>query len=341
MQYLCITMAIHKYALIRYKTLDRCFRNSGRMFFIQDLIEECNQALSEYDPTCNGVSRRTIFTDINFMESEAGWSIPLERITYGKRSYYRYSDLSFSIDNQPLNMVEADQLKSALMVMSRFSGVPQFEWVDELIPQLEAQFDLKQQEHPIISFESNTYLKGKEFLPELFNAITNEQVLLITYKDFKTSEAYSFNFHPYFLKQFNNRWFVLGRHNEYEKSEWNLALDRIISIEETTMAYLKTSIDWEEYFDDFIGVTKGEGEIQEIELLFSPGLSPYIKTKPIHSSQISKEIEEGLLVKIKVIPNYELEQLLLSYGENVQVVSPVYIREKIIQRLQQNLKQYI
>lgn len=127
---------------------------------------------------------------IEFKGSEFGWSFPLERYFVGRRCYYRYSDLKFSITNQPLNIIEADQFKSALLIMSRFSGVPQFEWVDELIPQLETQFDLKQRENPIMSFESNVYIKGKEFLSTLFDAINSQQVIEINCKDFKTAEAY-------------------------------------------------------------------------------------------------------------------------------------------------------
>jgi predicted DNA-binding transcriptional regulator YafY len=327
-------MSVNKYAFIRYKVLDRCFRNPGRMYFIEDLIDECNLVLTDYDPNCSGISRRTIFNDIEFMESEFGWSVPLGRYTVGKRCYYRYYELGFSITNQPLNMVEADQLKSALIIMSRFSGVPQFEWVDELIPQLEAQFDLKKREHAVISFESNQYLKGKEHLSILFDSINNEQVLHINYKDFKSKEPYAFNFHPYYLKQYNSRWFVFGRHHEFENSTWNLALDRIISIESTSRKYIKTDIDWEEYFDDFIGVSKPfNADIEKIELLFSSSLSPYIKTKPIHPSQIEKESEEGLHIKIQVIPNFELEQLILSFGEGVKVVQPEFLKNKISQRI--------
>jgi len=339
-------MSVTKHQLIRYKILDQCFRNPGRTYFIEDLINACNDAIIEIDPKSKGISRRTIFMDIEFMESEAGWSVPLERYTLGRRCYYRYSDLSFSISNQPLNLVEAEQLKSALIVMSRFSGVPQFEWVDELIPQLKVQFGLKDKDQPVISFQSNQYLKGKEYLSVLFQAINNEQVLHIQYKDFKSSESYSFHLHPYFLKQYNNRWFVFGRNHESNKSDYNAALDRIISIESTTLKFIDSEIIWEDvsnedYFGDIIGVSKPEGaDLEKIELLFTPSLAPYIVTKPIHSSQIDKQVEDGLLVKIEVIPNYELEQLILSFGEGVKVLAPDSLQERILNRIQTNLDQY-
>jgi predicted DNA-binding transcriptional regulator YafY len=337
-------MSITKHAYLRYKTLDRCFRNTGRNYFIEDLIDECSKMLIEINPDVQGISRRTIFSDIGFMESSDGWEIPLDRVTDGKRVYYRYTDPTFSINNQPLNMKEADQLRSALTIMSRFSGAPQFEWVDELHTQLKAQFNLEDSDQPIISFESNLYLKGKELIGELFEAILNKIVLEITYQDFKSPEPYGLIFHPYYLKQYNGRWFVFG-FDEITERIRNLALDRIQSFSKSTNKYRPTDIVWENqedgYLDDIIGVSKPyEGEIKTIELLFDTDRAPYIETKPIHPSQSSKRVENGLLVKLEVIPNYELEQLILSFGEGVKVLAPSFLSERIQLRLTSALARY-
>ncbi len=327
-------MSINKNALIRYQVLDRCFRNSGRMYFWNDLLEECNKALLAFDPSSDGIQRRQLFDDIRFMESEQGWSVPLVRKRYGRKVYYRYEDLKFSINNQPLNDLEAEQIKSALQIISRFSGTPQFEWVNEMIPMLESKFGLIERKNEVISFESNIDLKGLHFLTPLFNAIINERVLLVKYKDFKSSEPYEVTFHPYYLKQYNNRWFVFGLNSDNQVPTWNLALDRIESFSESTLKYKVSEVDWEEYFFDIIGVTRPEGiELQEIVLKFSPKVAPYIITKPIHPSQKHKNDPTGLEVRIKVIPNFELERLILSFGEQVKVISPQDFKERISQRL--------
>lgn len=327
-------MSNNKNAVIRYKTLDRCFRNSGRMYFWEDLLEECNEALVDFDPKSEGIQRRQLFDDIRFMESQAGWSIPLDRIRHGRKVYYRYEDLSFSINNQPLNDSEAEQIKSALQIFSRFSGTPQFEWVNEMIPMLESKFGLIERKSEVISFESNIDLKGIHFLTPLFNAIVNERVLIVKYKDFKSSEPYEITFHPYYLKQYNNRWFVFGLNTANQVEKWNLALDRIESLSETAQKYKRTDTDWEDYFLELVGVTRPEGVVlQEINLKFSPEVAPYVITKPIHPSQKHKNDTTGLDVKIKVIPNFELERLILSFGEQVKVVSPPDFKERISQRL--------
>lgn len=334
-------MAINKNALLRYQVLDRCFRNPGRMYFIEDLLNECNNALIELDPHSNGIQKRQLFDDIRFMESEAGWSIPLERFRHGRKVFYRYEDLSFSINNQPLNDAEAEQIKSAIQIISRFSGTPQFEWVNEMIPKLESKFGLIKRKHEIISFENNIDLKGIDFLTPLFNAIINERVLNVKYKDFRSLEPYEIIFHPYYLKQYNNRWFVFGLNAENQIPNWNLALDRIESLSETDLKYKLSEIEWEDYFYDIVGVTRpNEGEIDNIVLKFSPEVAPYVITKPIHPSQKHKSDSTGLEVNIKVIPNFELERLILSFGEQVQVISPKKLKDRITQRLKSTILCY-
>ena len=334
-------MSINKNALIRYQVLDRCFRNPGRMYFLEDLLEECNKALLDLDPNSEGIQRRQLFNDIRFMESEQGWSVPLGRIRHGRKVYYRYEDLNFSINNQPLNDSEAEQIKSALQIFSRFSGTPQFEWVNEMIPMLESKFGLIERKHEVINFDSNIDLKGLQFLTPLFNAIINERVLLVKYKDFKSSEPYEITFHPYYLKQYNNRWFVFGLNADNQVSNWNLALDRIEDLSETNIKYQSSATDWEEYFYDLVGVTRPEGtELQEIVLKFSPEVAPYIITKPLHPSQKHKNDPTGLEVRIKVIPNFELERLVLSFAEQVKVISPQDFKERISQRLSSSGRLY-
>ncbi len=288
----------------------------------------------EFNPSNEGIRRRQLFDDIRFMESEQGWSIPLGRFQYSRKVYYRYEDLSFSISNQPLNDAEAEQIKSALQIFTRFKGTPQFEWVNEMIPMLESRFGLIDRKNEVIRFESNVDLKGIEFLMPLFNAIINERVLIANYKDFKSSIYYQITFHPYYLKQYNNRWFVFGLNSDKLVPNWNLALDRIESLSETRLKYIPSETDWEEYFYDLIGVTRPEGiGIKEVALRFSPEVAPYVITKPLHPSQKFKNDPSGLEVRINVIPNFELERLVLSFGEQVRVISPQDFCERISQRL--------
>ena len=327
-------MSINKNALLRYQVLDRCFRNPGRKYFWQDLLEEINKALVEYNGPGSGIKRRQLFEDIKFMESDQGWAVPLERKKEGRRVYYRYADNDFSISNQPLNENEVNQIEAAISVLSRFSGAPQFEAVQEMIPVLQDRLGLKGTSREVISLESNIDLKGIERLSTFYDAIVNEQVLEVEYKDFKSEESSPIIFHPYYLKQYNNRWFVFGLNEELDIPTWNLALDRVEKITHTRNEYRQSEIDWQDHFYDIVGVTKiPNREIQEIVLEFSEKSAPYVKTKPLHPSQKTEEKDDKLIVKIKVIPNYELESLILSFGENVRVLGPDELQCKLQSRL--------
>lgn len=334
-------MSTNKNALIRYQALDRCFRNSGRKYFWQDLLSEVNKALEEYNGQGSSIKRRQLFNDIKFMESDQGWAIPLERKREGRKVYYRYSDPSFSISNEPLNESEINQIEAAISVLSRFSGAPQFEWVQELIPVLEDRLGLKNHTKEVISVESNIDLKGLEHLSVFYQAIVHEQALDITYQDFKSTEPFNIQFHPYYLKQYNNRWFVFGLHQEFDIPTWNLALDRIVSVSHSLEPYKYYKIEWNDYFYDIIGVTKKhDAEVQEIVLEFSKQLAPYVKTKPIHPTQRTQSSNGKLLVTIQVIPNYELVSQVLSYGEHVKVVAPEKLKQEVAMKLKNSLNNY-
>ncbi|MBK7390177.1 MAG: WYL domain-containing protein [Bacteroidetes bacterium] len=282
-------MATNKHALIRYKILDKCFRNTGRRYFIADLMEAVDQVLEEIHPDSGPISRRQIFDDITFMESSEGWAVELERLKDGRKVYYRYSDPSFSINNMPLNDLEIKQLNSAIEILTQFKGMPQFDWMQELLPKLQEGI-LTEKNSTIIEFDSNKYLKGINWLGELFNAIIYHKVLIVKYNSFTNRKTLLLEIHPYYLKQYNSRWFLFG-HNPSHNSMTNLALDRISDISEIEKKFVENQqIDFNEYFDDVVGVTvKANQQPEKIELWISKGLWPYIETKPIHGSQKSKE----------------------------------------------------
>lgn len=336
-------MAINKHQIIRYNRLDRCFKNFGREYSFEDLLEAVNEAITEHDPTSSGVQTRALRDDIKFMRSESGYNAPIETIKGSNGiHYYRYSDKNYSINNSPLNDTEAQQLKNAVSILQRFEGSPEFEWINQLGPLLNDKFNLKDQDKKVMSLESNIDYKGYDYITPIFNAIINKTVLKINYEPFG-KEAYDVVFHPYFLKQYNNRWFVFG-YNEFNQNQhWNLALDRINgNIETIKEKYRNDETDWQDFFDDIIGVSKDPNkETEEVKLVFTKEQAPYIQTKPLHWSQKSKVLEDGKLeVRIKVIINYELETRILSFGEKVKVIKPVTLVARILERIKHQIENY-
>lgn len=335
-------MATNKHATIRYHSLDQCFGNFGRRYFIEDLIEACNLSLYEYAGISDGIKRRQIFEDINFMESEQGWSIPLERLKDGKRVYYRYSDSHYSIKNQTINQFEAEQLKETLSILTRFKGMPQFEWIEELLVRIEDTFKLSGKTNAFVGFEQNPYLKGLNYFTELFSAIQNKKVLRIAYKGYRQTVEVESIIHPWYLKQFNNRWFLFGFNENYNALS-NFALDRIFSVSEIQKDYFENlEIDFEEFFEDVIGVTVKQNDIpQKVLIKVARDLWPYIESKPIHGSQkVKSKNENDVEIEISVQLNHELISSLFSYMDGIEIEEPESLRSQIKDKLEQTLKNY-
>jgi predicted DNA-binding transcriptional regulator YafY len=335
-------MSINKNAFVRYRILDKCFRNPGKRYFIEDLIEECSNALFQLSDLSNGVSRRQVLYDISFMESEQGWNATIQRLKDGTRVYFKYEDTTFSINKQPFNEMEENQIKEALDTLSRFTGLPQFEWVSEITARIDSGFNLSKNNKIIIEFDQNKYLKGLHLITPLYNAIKYMRVINLKYKSFKVDKEQVFIIHPYFLKQFNNRWYIFGINNETKKII-NLALDRIIDIKEIKKKYIEnTEIDFNEYFEDIIGVSlDNNNNIEKVLISVSNSLMPYIETKPIHGSQkLVERKDDNTLISIEVVPNYELDSLLLSFGQNIKVLKPVDLRNRIADKIDKMYMNY-
>lgn len=323
-------MATNKHAIIRYQALDRCFRNTGRKYFIEDLIEACNLSINEFSGVDADISRRQVFDDIKFMESQQGWSIDLERRKDGRRLYYRYADPTFSINNQLLNEDEEVKLKEVLLTLCRFKGMPQFEWIDEMLVRMQSSFTMKTAEK-VIEFDQNKYLKGIEYFGEFFTAIIYKKALSVCYRGFKQEKSKTMLFHPYYLKQYNNRWFVFGRVDGNDMIT-NIAIDRVLSIKEARKAFIPNNlVDFEEFFDDVIGVSvPPDKEPVKVLIKVSKEMFPYINSKPLHGSQkVKQKGSNGVIIEITVIENFELVSLLLSFGDALTVLEPASLIDVI------------
>lgn len=143
----------------------------------------------------------------------------------GRHLYYSYETENYSIYKIPLNDDEFAQITQTISILSRFEGMPQFEWLDEI----KSALNIKISSEPIVGFDENIDLKGRDYFAQLFSAINNKQPLVLTYKNFKRNINQQFIVHPYYLKQFNRRWFLIG----YSENIGHLSLfafDRIENI---------------------------------------------------------------------------------------------------------------
>ena len=324
-------MSTNKNAVIRYLAIDRCLSNVHKTYTIENLIDACNEALEENAPETSGVQRRQVFYDIQFMESPEGYNAPIDRIRDGRKTYYRYSDRDFSIRKQPINATETQQLADAIAMLSRFKGLPNFEWMEEVIGKLESTFEINRSSADVIGFDQNIDLKGLKFFSPLFDAIVSKKLLKIKYTAFNKPTR-EMVVSPYYLKQYNNRWFLLCWHDEFNKII-NPALDRMNSVKETKGKFHENSdIDFSEFFDDIVGVTHPDNAKEVIVTLqVADDYVGYFLTKPIHWS-LKKRPDS--IFTIKVIPNYELETFLFSHSDKIKVLAPESLREAILKRIE-------
>lgn len=339
-------MPTNKNALIRYKYLDRLLSDHHHYYDIHDLTDKVNDML--YDDGFPEVTQRCIEKDLNTLEF-APFSAPIVHFNWNGKRCISYEKRSFSIFKQEMSREERNLLREVLSTIGQFNGLNNFKWLDDFKIGLGLE-----ERRQIISFSNNPYLQNSNLLGTLFDNISNEVVIKLSYHTFSDATIRSIDFHPYLLKQYNDRWFLLGAADS-DKKILNFALDRIDQVEPLPeKKYLECPDDIYERFEDIVGVTLfEERKCEHILCWASDSSKGYVDTKPMHESytpykgnkeielhSLYPQLEGGLFFSIDCIPNFELIRELCSFGGNLVVLSPESIRSEIKDRLQKHLEQY-
>lgn len=348
-------MPTNKNAMTRYALIDNILANRHRAYSIQDITDIINEKLVDYDQ--DPVSKRCIEKDITYLQSESPFLADIEEYwvdasdrngrPYRKRCV-RYSDPTFSIFKQKLTDDEKAILSAALETLGSFEGLENFEWLSDLKQRLNLE------EHNTIISISKNLLSNSTLLARLFLTIKSKSVITLYYHTFANSEIRTTDIIPRLLKEYNNRWFLISTACDSDRV-LTFPLDRINDfVINYTIPYKTNLLDLEERYEDIIGVTYVEGAlVEEIVFWVSDTSKEYIKTKPIHGSQIhfSKERESemrklypsligGEFFSIKCKRNYELIRELCSYGQDLIVVYPKEIAKDILSRVNSMNERY-
>lgn len=334
-------MPVNRNALVRYRTIDTCLRNRQRRWMLEDLIDACSEALYEYEGIDKGVSKRSIQMDIQMMRSDKlGYNAP---ITVLEKKYYTYDDPDYSITNIPLTDQDLGKLTEVVEILRQFKGFSHFQELSGMVQRLENKiYSAKTKQEPVIDFEKNENLKGLEHIETLYQAILKKKAIEMCYQSFKARGANDFTFHPYYLKEYRNRWFVIGVKKK-NAPIMTLALDRIASVEESTAKYAESNnFNISEFFEHVLGVTVNPASPPEkIVFLADHRTAPYILTKPIHHSQeVIQKVPEGFIFAIRVQINYELEREILGFGDRIKVIKPERFKRRIKDQLENALERY-
>ena len=352
-------------AYIRYRALDACLRNRRRRFYFKDLLEAVNKALGDFDGT--SISERQLYKDLEHMQRDALNSeadVEIKTIHDGHRVYYQYDKPNYSMFASYLTQEEASLLGNTIQLLSKFKGMPQFDWLDEAMARLKQTFQLDGTVAGMVSFAQNPDLEGLKWYGQLFDAIVHHDVLEIDYHRYGRP-ARKRIVHPYQLRQWNNRWYLVGWEKRLsERLPYVvLAIDRIdgVKVQGTQKFKEKPSdLDFDDYFYDIVGVSLNpESKPEKVMLKVGYPAVWYIESKPLHPSQ--RVVEEGKFrveglelrdsgeveslkgskvqgfkfFQLEVIPNEELVQQLLVYADQVEVLQPKSLREKLRQRAEQ------
>lgn len=325
-------MPTNKQALLRYRALDACFAERHYRYYIEDLIHKCSEAVG------TKVSRRTVYKDIEDMKID--WDAPIVARQDGRRCYYCYSDPKFSINKKDFTEAELNTIDEALIMLNRFTGMEGFDWIDEFIANFEDKLGREKSATPIVGYEKNIYLRGIEHVSSIYNYIKNKQPLKVVYKPYDKDPITNI-MHPYYLKQYNNRWYLFGITERDHDRIMNFPVDRIVEIEPYHIDYIPNDkINFEEYFEDVVGVTvPNDVERETVVLKFTPKRFNYVITKALHPSQKVLDSKE-CIVQIEVIPNKELESLILSFGDDVEVLEPESQRQSFMEKTMKMAKKY-
>lgn len=312
----------------RIEIIDECFRQKGKRWSIKTLLETVNQKLLDrYDET---VSKRTLQYALEYLINEK--HAPIEKSKEGAKVFYYYSEANYSIKNLPLSDEEIILLKDAVEVIKQIGSTSIAKDVVTIIGKLENTIAKNPiSDRTIIQFERQATATGLEFMDDLFTGVKEKVVLKIGYQPFG-KEPYEQLVHPYLLKEYRNRWFLISRDDKHN-TLCNLALDRMKSVKPTKGAFRENDLfDPTTYFNNLIGVTFPLGEeVSSIVLKVKKAQVPYITSKPIHFTQETEgPFDDGCtLVRLKLINNYELRSVLLSYGADIEVLEPESLREQI------------
>ena len=318
----------------RLRVLDQCLR-SGHAYSGKELTEFINRELElRGEPTVT--SRTTLMDDLLNIENE--YHTVILRKKHGRQTTYQYENPNFSIFSTELSEDDILHLDQALDILQRFDGMPEADWVAELSARLNLCMSNHKEVRAAVGFESSMYNKGMEHFTPLFNAIRKKTTVELRYQSFKMQEPQTLIVHPYYLKQYNNRWFLFCCNGDHTNLS-NYPLDRILSVKLAHVPYRDTDIDFNEYFADMIGVSRRNGqEPEDVVLRFPKDQYKYVSTKPWHGSQtVIEENDDFATMHMHVILNYELEQKILSFGDYVEVVAPRSLRDRIKERMDKTI----
>jgi hypothetical protein len=277
------------------------------------------------------ISKRLLQDNLKELNEKHGAEFA-ENLYRGRERLWRYKDTSFSIMQQ--TSIDMEIIRKSIENLELFKGDPRYDMLRFYLIELEN--GMSDNGVKFMSFDDNSEAQGHEHIEDILNAIVHKYPLKMWYKPFTSAEEIKRNIHPYHLRQYNRRWYVFALSEEQDEV-YNYPLDRIIKLEHLSKPYIETDVDFDEHFEEIVGVTNyKKAAVEKVVLKVSNKSIDYIRTKPLHWSQTelkecSNDNETVIQLKLKV--NTELKMLLFSYSDAIEVLEPAWLRDFFVKRI--------
>lgn len=183
---------------------------------------------------------------------------------------------------------------------------------------------------------------GQHFLTTIIEAMRDGLTLTLTYRSFNHEKPSTFEVHPYCVKVFKQRWYLVAYSPCYEAIRI-YALDRIVGLEATETKFkLPKDFDAKEYFADAFGIIVDEGyAVERVTVKVTAGQRDYFRSLPLHVSQTEIETTSGYSVfEFRLRPTFDFQQELRRYGSNVEAIEPQWLRDELAGEALRMVKMY-
>ncbi len=326
-------------SFVRYRAIDQLIREKGSAS-LDDLAEFCRSETGDQN-----ISGAMIEDDIkNMKESDPpGYNAPL--FLDKNKEVYSYVEPGYSLNSLPLTQLEASLLDQSVLFLSQLKDHSSLRGLKGMIQKITDSLRIRYMSGNRGSFdfvhsEIPHSFGGSKFLQPLIKAIKDKFVLRIYYQPFYEDKPYFTIVHPYLLKEYKNRWYLIGL-NDTRQELRTYGLDRIWELQETDQEYIPRKFSASSYFKNTIGVISPMGDPPEIKISVSRHQANYLITQPVHESQyIESENEDRVIFSYRVHPTYEFKSQVLSMGADARVLSPESLRKDILRQLNDAILEY-
>ena len=243
------------------------------------------------------------------------------------RTYY-YREKGFSVIPYLTDGMTDYEYRNLIAVINRLKGTLSEQTFEEVRFAILSRIEADYQKGPVIvDYEDNRRLKGREYLPVFYSAIKEKLALRVEYQTFK-GKAFGFEFHPYLLKQYNERWFVFGLRPDKKNPYTNVPLDRIAKTPRVIGHYPETRpADYLDYFKNIVGVSKDRNakarDVKHLVIRISDiDAWGRITTKPLPTQVVVTPFDETVgygRISLDLYPNNELLSKILSWGSTTEI----------------------